>query len=575
MVGTNGVLIDQGQQAVRVGVSSIQVITGGSERMRIDSSGNVGIGTNSPSAQLDVWGSIYARGGYQQLGAFMKSYVYPGVVGGASLGAVNTAGVEMPALYITDSSYVGIGTTNPSTRLQVNGQIKSNYLTVYGTGTTLLDKGVGYVESIASFGPMNSSICAGLEVYLRKDRSGTDWPTTGVYLGYKVDASYFSYLRFSNSGVSTNNLSVNGQLNVNGDGDGSGGGHFWIRNASVSSLSFSMMSMYNGSSDIGFNIFRNSSTRTDDGGVNTATLRNDGGSVRLMSNAGSGIIVQKDTGYVGIGTDSPLSPLHFEGSSYSYIRLGLGSSGVLNCGIEFHDKWVNYMSKGDTSNILRWHVPGVGDKMTLEQTGDFTVSGIVRGANIGINSDRRIKKDIRITGYSIESILRLEPVEYFYKDQNKSERKQIGFIAQQVKEVVPEVIHESRDYVPDIFRMEHVISRQDGSLLLSLSSPVNLVVGDKVKILIGRKEVKDLEVLHITLSSCLLKIDEKEEIPDDVFLYGKEVDDFHCISYDKLTVLLVKGAQEQQQMINDQQQIISSLTDRLSRMETILSRVIA
>ena len=125
----------------------------------------------------------------------------------------NNGGVITTLLY----GNVGIGTTSPGVPLQVNGQIKSNSLSVYGTGTTFLDKGVGYVESIAWFGPMNSSISGGLEVYLRKDRSGTDWTSTSVYLGYKVDASYFSYLRFANSGVSISDLSVNGQLNVNGD----------------------------------------------------------------------------------------------------------------------------------------------------------------------------------------------------------------------------------------------------------------------------------------------------------------------------------------------------------------------
>lgn len=86
----------------------------------IKEGGNVGIGTTNPQATLDVWGSIYSRSAYQQVGGFMKSYVYVGVVSGVQFGTYNGT-TETPFLYLTDSYNVGIGTTNPASLFHIYG----------------------------------------------------------------------------------------------------------------------------------------------------------------------------------------------------------------------------------------------------------------------------------------------------------------------------------------------------------------------------------------------------------------------------------------------------------------------
>jgi hypothetical protein len=92
----------------------------GNEMMCITNGGNVGIGTTNPGAKLDVWDSIYSRGKYLQLGGFMSSYIFPGVVGGAVFGSIGTNGAEFPTIYISDSSFVGIGVTNPGYKLHLS-----------------------------------------------------------------------------------------------------------------------------------------------------------------------------------------------------------------------------------------------------------------------------------------------------------------------------------------------------------------------------------------------------------------------------------------------------------------------
>jgi hypothetical protein len=90
------------------------------ERMRIDSSGNVGIGTSSPSYLLDVNGSVRittsaGNESYFGFGANYDNYFTSGVSGAQIF---RTPNIER--LRIDSSGNVGIGTSSPTTLLDVN-----------------------------------------------------------------------------------------------------------------------------------------------------------------------------------------------------------------------------------------------------------------------------------------------------------------------------------------------------------------------------------------------------------------------------------------------------------------------
>jgi len=82
------------------------------ERMRIDSSGNVGIGTVSPSFVLDVSGTIRSTAGYRFPDGTTQTTAYTG-----SSSQWATSGTS---LNYTSGS-IGIGNSNPSTALDVSG----------------------------------------------------------------------------------------------------------------------------------------------------------------------------------------------------------------------------------------------------------------------------------------------------------------------------------------------------------------------------------------------------------------------------------------------------------------------
>ena len=111
---------------------SLAIVTDNAERVRVDSAGNVGIGTTSPSGKLHIIPSsgqnaLYINGDAgNQAQAYFNGSTY-----GVAIQTNNTSSSyyalsvmnsnSNSLLYVRNDGNVGIGTTSPSTALQVNG----------------------------------------------------------------------------------------------------------------------------------------------------------------------------------------------------------------------------------------------------------------------------------------------------------------------------------------------------------------------------------------------------------------------------------------------------------------------
>ncbi|SFB93960.1 Chaperone of endosialidase [Flexibacter flexilis DSM 6793] len=109
---------------------------------------------------------------------------------------------------------------------------------------------------------------------------------------------------------------------------------------------------------------------------------------------------------------------------------------VLNVSLHNHNVGINV---DDPSHAL--HVSGDG-----KIEGDFYVTGNAEAYSFISSSDRRYKKDIRKLSGALTTIKQLRGVNYLwrkdeFKDKKFDDRLQVGFIAQEVEAIVPELVH--------------------------------------------------------------------------------------------------------------------------------------
>tara|TARA_B100000963_G_C22640877_1_gene680546 strand:- start:3566 stop:7183 length:3618 start_codon:yes stop_codon:yes gene_type:complete len=202
-------------------------------------------------------------------------------------------------------------------------------------------------------------------------------------------------------------------------------------------------------------------------------------------------------------------------------------------------------------------------------------------------SDRRIKKNITSVPDNL-SLKKLRNIDVVYYDYilNTEKYKTIGFIAQQVKEHAPEVVTIQNRQIPNEMREitpEWISEDENSSKYKLIIRDLNETNGN-INYKFGVKNNHDEEYIVKEIKSL-------EEEPNcfifekkwkNIFLYGKEVDDFHTIDKDKLMAINFSATQEidktqrflkslvlkQNNIIADLETKIAILMARVTQLET-------
>ena len=181
---------------------------------------------------------------------------------------------------------------------------------------------------------------------------------------------------------------------------------------------------------LGDMIFATKSTGADN--ASTERLRiTSGGRVQMTADVTM-------SGSVGIGETALQRKFNLYDGTDTWTRVQCGAStadwlhGI--AGSDHTYKWYNQSSNG-----------GVGYKMALATSGTLTVSADL--VAYGSPSDKRLKENIKPIKSALDKVSKLQGVTFDWKksDSILDIKKDIGFIAQDVQKVVPELVRENED----------------------------------------------------------------------------------------------------------------------------------
>jgi len=268
---------------------------------------------------------------------------------------------------VTASGSVGIGTTNPTSTLTVNG----------GIGATTL--------SVTGFSTFNYAV----QFKTNADYIQIDSPNNRMLFRD-------SHSLFFGNGNDLELVHDGSTTRITNDGP------LIIRNNSVS-----------GVTSISGNTIGTIADFTQSGEVRIPG--------QLLVGSGGTVVTTTSSGSVGIGTTNPTSTLHVVGTS-----LVTGISTFSDTTDSASTTTGSLQTRGGLA-VAKNIIVGVG----------ISAAGIITCSDLNSTSDINLKTNIKPIQNPIEKILKIEGVNFDWKQDN---RKSMGVVAQNIEEVLPELV---------------------------------------------------------------------------------------------------------------------------------------
>jgi len=481
--------------AVNASTATTLINNNNSTQVVTVTNGAVGIGTTSPSAELSLGNSqAYDKLALYDDGLASDTYGL-GFVGGQfrfNLGNpsgrfsfLQTPSSSIDLLTILGTGNVGIGTSTPVAKLEVAGNMQ-----VDANGLFAGSVGVGQVNT-GFYGD-------GGNIALRT------YPNAAIFFQTSGGAQTRMYI--ANSGnVGINTTSPDRVLSVNGSAD-------FVNYATVNGSAnpgIGVVSTATGGGEFDAGVATGAGSWSTSAAVGDVVLRNMGGKLFLQSGPYAPAIAITTANLVGIGTTTPAAGLDVEvtgqisGKTWSYAQAGVP---------------FNTSQYGGSPNI------------------DVYTSGAMGASTYYAFSDARIKNiaGVSSSARDLNTLRGIQVTDFTYKDvvaKGAGPVKKV--IAQQVEKVYPQAVSQGKGVVPDIY---HLAPVKNGWVQLA----TNLKAGERVRLL-QENNSTSYEVLATTNGAFRVDLPPAVE---QVFVYGREVDDFRTVDYEAIAMLNVSATQE-------------------------------
>lgn len=369
-------------------------------------SGNVGIGTSSPGEELHIFGSYpLIRFSHPAGATNLKEWRF-GVVGSNSFGIqgmTDIGGVNLHALIIEKSTgHIGIGTASPTSKLQIVG---SNLIAASSTFSVLNSSSASmfHIQNDGNIGIGTTTPNQKLSIFNNAADSAIEFSSlSGSNYKWAMGLDYTNgnFVIASSSVLGTNNrLVIDGSGNITIGALAVPAGSFLASDPTGKIIATTSPASSYGDTNV--NAYIHASTTIP----KTYTANTFTELQQFNANASStGLTVTGNTylattgGYVGIGTTSPLAPLHVYSTADVQTRLEAKAGGALwyMYGNQSTDTYLSILStfnKGsqvarivvnrdgsDSLSSMLFQTDGTATRLTVNRTGITVVATTTTGA---------------------------------------------------------------------------------------------------------------------------------------------------------------------------------------------------